>query len=72
MYTIDLFTTVLYFVGSISLPQFLLSLPENQTSLVFTLIRGSLPWMKWKLSFDDDYYVTIYHSINFLYLQIEF
>ena len=30
-------------VGSISLPQFLLSLPENQTSLVFPLIRGFLP-----------------------------
>ena len=59
-------------VCSIFVPQFLLSLPENQTNLVFPLIRGSLPWMKWKLSFDDEYYVAIYHSINFLYLKSEF
>ena len=30
------------------------------------------PWMKWKPSLHDEYYLTIDHSINFLYLKSEF
>ena len=33
---------------------------------------ATLPWMKWKHSFYDVYYWSLYQSINFVYLKTEF